>query len=306
MTRAKIGLLSLAAGLLLLACAEEDGSSQKIDWELDPCGFAEAPSGTIDIASFSDYFHGDIVAHISASLRPAPNPTFHEVLMEQGACRYYKSAIGTCDPACEGGEFCTVDDECVTYPATIGGGTLEITGLQEPIEIEPTSYSPGTYFGPTPLPGELFQPGDRIGARLEGDEFPALALGAEGVALMDTALTDNGYEMLDGQDAEITWTPGPSPDACVQLVINGFNQVHGAPLDNFIVCEGADTGSMTIPQAFVEEFPYGETPPVTEGFDWPHSELTRYTRNSADTEVGRAEIVVRSTAYFQPSHPDPN
>jgi hypothetical protein len=122
--------------------------------------------------------------------------------------------------------------------------------------------------------------------------------------LMDSELTESGYEMLDGTDAELSWTPGPDPEACVRLVLNGFNAVHGAPLGDVIVCEGTDTGTLVVPQTFVEEFPYGETPVVTEGYDWPHSELTRYTRNSVDTALGRAELVVRSSTYFQPSHPE--
>ena len=133
---------------------------------------------------------------------------------------------------------------------------------------------------------------------------PAAAIGAFGVEAMDTALTTDGFEMLDGQDAELTWTAGPDPAACVRLVINGFNDVHGAPLSDIIECETADTGSLIIPRSFVEEFPHGETPDVTEGYDWPHAELTRYTQNIVGTDGGQAKLVIRSTTYFQPSHPE--
>ena len=300
-----VNMFSVLLAAQSSSCADNGGSPEvTYDTDLDPCGFAEPAAGMIDISTFNDVFHGGIVAQIEARLQSTPNPSFHEVIMEEGDCRYFKAAIGSCSPACEGGDFCTVDGECVAYPALIGGGKLEITGLGDTIKIVPESWSPGLYLGPAGLPGELFLPGDSIGASLAGDDYPALALGAEGVALMDTELTTQGYEMLDGQDAEITWTPGPNPEACVRLVINGFNVAHGAPLDDIIVCEGTDTGSLVVPQAFVEEFPYGETPLLTDGFDWPHSQLTRYTRNSTDTEYGRAELVVSSTTYFQPSHPE--
>ena len=291
---------------LVWSCSGEGGSEPDVtyDWTLDECGFTEPAAATIDVASLSDVFHSGLVAQIEAQLRSGPGPAFHQVFMEEGDCRYYKSAIGTCDPPCGSGEACTVDDECAAYPESLSGGELRITGLGEPIVIEPEDYSPGTYFGPAQLPGELFLPGDEIGASLPGADFPELALGALGVELMGSELTQSGYEMLDGADAEITWNAGPDPEACVRLVINGFNAVHGAPLSDVIVCEGTDTGTMVVPQAFVEEFPYGETPVVTEGYDWPHSELTRYTRNSVDTEYGRAELVVRSSTYFQPSHPE--
>jgi hypothetical protein len=301
-------VLLLAASLAGagLACSEEGDQSDIVyDWTLDECGFTEPVAATIDIAELSDVFHGDVVAQIEAHLRGGPSPTFHEVFMEQGGCRYYKSAIGVCDPPCASGEACDIDGECVAYPESLSGGKLTITGLGEKIEIEPEDWSPGTYLGPAQLPGQPFEAGTEIGASLAGADFPELALGALGIETMDTELTHTGYELLDGQDAEITWAPGPDPAACVKLVINGLNEVHGAPLSDIIVCEGTDSGSLVVPQAFVEEFPYGETPIVTEGYDWPHSELTRYTRNSVVTEYGLAELVVRSSTYFQPSHPEP-
>jgi len=294
----------LLSGVSASCAGESEGEDVAYDWTLDECGFAEPAAGTIDVAELSDAFHGGVVSRIEASLRTGPSPLFHEVVMEDGDCRYYKSVVGSCDPPCGSGESCTADGDCVPYPESVSGGKLAITGLGDKIVIEPEDWSPGTYIGPDQLPAELFASGDEIGASLAGADFPALALGVLGVEAMDTELTQAGYEMLDGQDAEITWTPGPDPDACVQLVINGFNAVHGAPLSDIIVCEGSDTGSLSVPQAFVEEFPHGETPLVTEGYDWPHSELTRYSRNSTETELGRAELVVRSTTYFQPSHPE--
>jgi hypothetical protein len=299
-----LALIALAPAAWLSCSGADDDPAAEIDWTLDACGFTEPAAATIDVSEQSDVFHGSVFSEIGAELRSGPSPVFHEVSMESGGCRYYKAVTGSCDPPCESGEACSGDGECVAYPESISGGTLEITGLGDKIVVEPEDWSPGTYYGPAQLPAELFAAGDEIGARLAGADFPALALGANGVALLDTELTASGYELLDGQDAELTWTPGPDPEACVRLVINGFNAVHGAPLSDIIVCEGTDTGSLVVPQAFVEEFPYGATPEVTEGYDWPHSVLTRYTRNSAQTDYGRAELVVRSSTYFQPSHPE--
>ena len=153
------------------------------------------------------------------------------------------------------------------------------------------------------LPGHLFDSGAPVGATLPGEDFPAVSLGAVGVATMDTALTASGFEMVSGQDAELTWVPGPDLSACVQVALNGFDVTHGAPLSDIIWCEGQDTGSMVIPAAMVERFPMGKTPEVTSGYDWPHSELTRYTRRSQSTAQGLATLVVRSTTCFLLSHP---
>lgn len=284
-----------AVGLALVGCGANGDRS---------CGFSEPASATIDVSERNDVFHGRPFSRVEASLREGVNPSFHEVFMEEGQCRYLKAKIGNCDPPCISGETCSADDECVVFPEGISGGTLTITGLGDPLELSSADFSPGTYIGPAGLPNPLFAAGDPIKARLSGGDFPAVGLGANGVAQMDTELTASGFEMLDGEDALLAWTPGPDADVCIDVVINGFNAAHGAPLADIIVCRGTDTGSIEIPRSFVEEFPHGATPVVTEGHDWPHSELTRYTRNSVDTEQGRAELVVRSTTYFQLSHPE--
>jgi hypothetical protein len=307
----------LAAACLFYGCAgaggrdETDGGQDEIDAgtdeivvDLDPCGFADAPAALIDVSVRYDVFHSGAYARIEAKIQDGPYPTFHEVAMEEGGCRYLKVAYGNCDPACPNGEVCVIGDVCVPYPSDQYGGTLTIVGLGDPIELEPEDWSPGTYTGPAGLPADLFDSSDTVGADLAGDDFPALTLGAKGVATIDPDLTENGFEMVDSQDAEITWTPGPDPNACMRVVINGFNQAHGAPLADIIECEGPDTGSLTIPQSFVEEFPHGATPEVTSSYDWPHSELTRYTRSSKEVAEGPARLIVRSTAYFLTSHPE--
>jgi hypothetical protein len=270
---------------------------------LDPCGFPAATAATIDVSERFDLFHAGAFAKVGAAVRQSPEPSLHEVVLEEGECRYLRAALGFCDPPCGGAEQCTTDGECRPYPLLVSGGTLTLTGLGDTIEIEPEDFSPGTYVGPGGLPADLFDAEDVVGARLTGGDFPATSLAARGVASIDAGLTGSGVELLGGQDAEISWTPGPDPEACVQVVLNGFNQTHGAPLSDLIRCEGADDGSLVVPQALVEEFPIGEQPEVTESYDWPHSELTRYTRSTRVTGQGPAALVVRSTTYFLIRHP---
>ena len=295
--------------LTLLGCSE---SAEEVPVEdviprsdtLDPCGHRQASAALVDVSERSDIFHAEVFSRIEGKVQTHAAPVVHEVLMEAGGCRYMKLSFGTCDPGCAFDEVCTVDSVCLAEGSGLSAGTIEVEGLGESIEMTAASFSPGTYDTPRGLPADLFDEGDPIEVTLTGGEFPAAALVARGVAPMDTALTDTGYEMRDGQDAEVTWTPGTDPDACVQVIIKGKNDVHGAPLSDFIECEGPDSGSLKIPQALVEAFPKGETPDVTNGFDWPHSELTRYTRTSIDTAQGEAVLRVRSTTFFQISHPE--
>ena len=299
-------ILVLVAAAALAGCADEgaqDGPGEVVV-DLDPCGFADPPAALVDVSVSYDIYHPGAFARIEGTVRDGPLPVQHEVVMEEGGCRYLKASLGDCSPACGAGEFCTIDDVCVPYPIGVSGGTLTVLGLGDPIEITAEDWNPGMYVGPAGLPVDLFDSSDAVGAALSGGDFPAVTLGAKGVDPVEPDLVETGFEMVDGQDAEITWTPGADPEACVRAVLNGFNATHGAPLDDIIECEGTDTGSLAIPQALVEEFPHGETPEVTEGYDWPHSELSRYARSSEDVAAGPARLVVRSTAYFLMSHPE--
>jgi hypothetical protein len=299
-----VSLLS-AAGLV--ACtddetAQEDAGPVVVD--LDPCGFADPPAALVDVSINYDIYHSGAFARIEGLVQDGPYPTFYEIVHEEGGCRYLKAAFGSCDPMCPNGEVCVIGDVCVPYPNPLSGGTLTVSGLGEPIEIVAEDWNAGLYTGPAGLPADMFDSSDSVGAKFEGGDFPAVTMGAKGVDTINPDLVETEFEMVDGQDAQITWTPGADPEACIRVVLNGLNATHGAPLSDIIECEGPDTGSLAIPQAFVEDFPYGTTPEVTSGYDWPHSELTRYTRSSVDEAQGPARLLVRSTAYFLLSHPE--
>jgi hypothetical protein len=293
-----------AMGALLGCSGSGQGGSGDVVVDLDPCGFADPPAALVDVSISWDVYHSGAFARIEGLVQDGPYPTLHAVVMEEGGCRYLQVAYGTCDPACPNGEVCVVGDVCAPYPGALSGGTLTVDGLGAPIEIAAEDWNPGLYVGPAGLPVDLFDASDSVGARLSGGDFPAVALGAKGVDTIDPDLVENGFEMLDGADAVITWTPGADPDACVHVTLNGFNAIHGAPLGDIIECEGPDTGNLAVPQALVEAFPHGTTPEVTSGYDWPHSELTRYTRSSVDEPEGPARLLVRSTAYFLLDHPE--
>ena len=297
---------TFAATGALVGCSDQnahDGPGDVVV-DLDPCGFADPSAALVDVSISYDIYHSGAFARIEGLVQDGAYPTFHEVVMEEGGCRYLKVALGSCAPACPNGEACVAGDECVPYPNAVSGGTLTINGLGAPVEITAEDWNAGMYVGPAGLPVDLFDSSDSVGAKLAGGDFPAVSLGAKGVDPVDPALVEAGFEMIDGQGAQLTWTPGADPDACVRVVLNGFNATHGAPLSDIIECEGPDTGSLIVPQALVEEFPHGTTPEVTEGYDWPHSELTRYTRSSVDEPQGPARLLVRSTAYFLVSHPE--
>ncbi len=306
-TGAPLALLLALTATLVTGCSDtaaNDPGQVPTNTTQDACGFAVAAAATIDISERSDVWHDGFYARVEAQTGAGSEPNVHAVVVEAANCRLLELMYGECTSACAADEVCQSTGECAAEPEGLAAGTLRVSGLADAVAIESQSWSPGRYDSPSLLSADLFREGDTVQASLAGADFPGLILGARGVASMDPALTASGYVLTDGEDARLTWTPGPDPDACVSVTLKGRNAVHGAPLGSVIECFGPDTGSLTIPQAIVEAFPTGETPEVTNGYDWPHSELTRYTRTSLDTEHGPAVLTVRSTTYFQMSHPD--
>jgi len=265
------------------------------------CGFSDPEAARLEVGeTYID--GGGWSARVGGTVFDGPWPTYHVAQIEQGACRYLEFVQGFCDPPCDNFQFCNHLDECEDYPSGLSGGTLTFTGLGDDIVIPPDEWNVGYYWGPWDLPGDIFDEGDPIGASLTGADFPAVTLEAEGVAAMDTDIADALWPMVDGQDAEITWTPGTDPEACVRVLINGANNSHGMPLNHVIWCETEDTGAVTIPQALVEAFPLGSWPEICVGHDCPPSELVRYRRDAATVPQGIVELEVVSRIYFGYDH----
>ena len=204
------------------------------------------------------------------------------------------SAAGTCEQVWQDGA---------------AAGTLTVTTLADDIELsaDGSGYLVGHY-SEDGLPADMFAVGDPIGAGLSGDEFPPVAgLSARGVAPINTDMAGTWFVLQDGQDNEVTWSPGTDPDACIELVINGHNAAHGLPLDPILHCVSRDDGSLNIPQALVEAFTVGAwlgdfNDVSCLGMDCIPSEISRTTRHSVEAEPGPVELVVRSTTFFGWEH----
>ena len=287
--------------------ADDDATGD--DDATDSCDFPDPPAALISVSEtyrfYEDGAWSDVYSTVRGWLLDGPTPVYHQVVLEEGRCRYLTYDAALCNPPCDWDQYCSPAGECVPRPAGIWGGTLTISGLAQPIEIPPEAGT-GTYYGPYPLPDDLFEPQDPIGAELTGDVFPATLWEALGIEDMDRQIAEFGLDLDAGQDTVVTWTPGDVQDACVELWINGTSlgsMAHGMPLDDIIWCIGPDTGSLTVPQSLVETFPPGETPEnECFGFDCPKSELIRVFRHVQSTPYGPAELSVDSTVYFRYRH----
>ena len=298
---------ALLALLLLVACdrgtADDDDSTAEIPDHLDPCTFSDGARASVWAEEAFTYWEaeetglweGDLGAHVLSN----PDPLFYSLKWQENDCRVWWLDFGECEPECEHGELCTVDDECTTYPVGISGGTVTVEVPGDSYELQVWEHDPGRYYGPDDL-GDLFDPGDTVGVTISGDAFPAVTLQARGVQSMDESLAHDEWS-LPFDDKRVEWTPGDDPDACVRVSITSPTAGHGGPYRGMIECVTEDTGSLTIPAAIMVLFPESVCP-VIVGSDCHYSEITRFTRQTVQTDAGPAELSVRSTAHFWYDH----
>lgn len=243
------------------------------------------------------------VGEVLAGLRDGHDPQLYDLLLEEGRCRYFQLINGFCDPFCAWDEACNADSVCEPYPLSISSGTLSVEGLVIPLEIESVSeYLPGMYWQ-TDLPADLFEAGAAVVAHSTGGEFPPLFLEAHGVERIESDIGHDGLTLEEGTTATISWTPGPDPDAQVELLINGpTSQTHGGPLTDIILCAGTDSGEFTIPALMVDEFLQRTEMldcVMQMGVTCPDSLLSRTSRVGAEMEFGLAMLEVKSSATFR-------
>jgi len=289
-------LVLLVTLLWFPACLEQadddagDDDAGDDDSHEAPCAFLDPPAASITVEQHVT--EGDWSLYVTGQVRDGPAPAWHEVLVEDGACRYMVFLPGFCDPPCEYDEVCTGDGECVGWPAGLPAGTLTVEGLGASMALEAEDYDPGLYVGYTSLPLDQFGEGTPVAVALEGDDFPAVELEARGVDALDSGLSEAGLQWTDGQPATLTWTAGGDPEACVEIWLYTANTGHGLPITHVAQCVGADTGALVVPTEVTDPFPPWTTPEACAGVDCPYSELRRFTRSVADTAYGPAELVV--------------
>ena len=281
---------------------DDAGDDDDTGGGLTPCGFADGVAGTIEVYErLYSAADEDWRSSITGRIDEAPDPVVHEVAIDGGVCRYLQLDLGYCDPPCNYDEVCTPAGECQAWPAGLAAGDLSVEVAGQTFVLEAEEYNPGGYTTHEVLPDDLFAAGDPVRAELSGDVFPAVMLEAVGVAPLETELSANGVGIVAGEERTLTWTPGPDPGACVRSRLLGTNRYggHGMPLEAMVICETSDTGALTIPAQMISwmvlQGPFGM---MCVGYDCPPSDIERYTRAAAETEMGTVELRVHSHVTF--------
>ncbi len=220
-----------------------------------------------------------------------PDP-FAETARE-GHCRLLESALSFCDPACEWGEFC-LDGVCETYPGLRSAGALTLTGIAAvPVTVNPDEY--GNYSWDNP---DAFTV-SRLTLAAAGGVVPAFSL--EACAPPTITPVGDWSALMEaraaGADVTLTWS-APVAGARVYLRMTTGIGTHGGVSPVEIECEGPDTGTLTLPGAYLDAL-YADGWSCGECGD---NTLRRYF--AAETQAADATLQLRvmseTTFWFRP------
>jgi hypothetical protein len=249
------------------------------------------------------FFLEPVVGYVSA--RYAFTSVFLSFVAEEGGCVVSTYAPGFCD-ACAWDQACSSDDVCVDWPTLASLGTITVTGIWPGDEVLEENANEHLYFRPpgaaTLQDGDLDE-GMEISVVAAGGDVEGFSASVNTVAELETGWADDFVLTLnDTEDAIVTWTAGSSGDR-VRLVVTAANQCHGCPYTGVMVCEGPDTGSMTIPKGIIKEMPMIEPLEICVAQECPYAYLERFRSTTFPLGDGVAELRAADRVHFLVDHP---
>lgn len=276
--------------LLLVGCGGGDGTPDA-GGSPDaggPAADASAPPSLSEPPSYvriqtTTSGSGDVYGtSISAQFRRDVLEAYTEV-DRAGDCVLFESDLGFCQDPCDG--FCTSDGSCVPFPEQLSVGTLAVDGLSVPVAIDPAT---GNYYSYSDATLSA-TPGATVTASAPGEDLAAFEVAATVPApLRIPGLGD--LELAAGSDLVIEWTPEDA-GARVRLNLRSDTAGHGMYAPALILCDVADTGSLTVPQSLIDPF----TDPANWGCgDCIPSWIERYGHGSAGAGDDRVDLLVSS------------
>jgi hypothetical protein len=233
-----------------------------------------------------------------------PPLSFHEEAERAGSCRLLTYEPSLCDPACEDGQAC-LGGECVSHPAVVSAGVVELRVGPAVVELEPNivSFPAGDKFV-----GHYYWSTEEFGAEAVGPTLAVSASGADAPAFdLETCVseapvpTEDWSSLMEarapGEDVVLDWS-NPVATARIYLRMTTGIGTHGGISPVEIECEGRDTGTLTLPGAYLDAL-------YADGWSCGEcggNEVLRY--HATETEAGTSTIQLRAEAgasfYFLP------
>jgi hypothetical protein len=223
-------------------------------------------------------------ARLSGFFADAPPVRQHVAAETEGNCRMMRYTPSSCTPACAGDETC-VAGSCVAQPVRRGRGSLTWTWPDGTETVQPDGVL--SYFAE----GGATRHGT-TSITVDGLEL-SLPTATQPMPASDWAADINSRSA--GADVSLHWT-NPVEGARVRLHMTDCTGSHGGLAAAELECDGADTGELVLPGAFLD---------IMADADWTHGEcgshiFERYHRTEPTTESTRLETVGDAGFFWRP------
>ncbi|MFN2115035.1 MAG: hypothetical protein ACK2T6_04920 [Anaerolineae bacterium] len=278
----------LLTALLLGACGTGGATSEVTTDDGRPLGTADAANGKCESAERVGTFEvvlADGYTTVQGQVADGVDPSRVPVeLASEGGCRLVQPPRYQCEPRCDVGFTCGPDGACMPLPANVGVGTVTVAGLSAAVQM--TAGPPVYYYTMRgELPHPAVEPGATISLQADGAEAPGFSLQAKGIEPLSVAIESVSVEA--GSVSEVRWAPASVPGhSSIEISVHLSNH-GGTPA--WIACTTDDDGSFEVPADLVTRL-------LDLGYSgFPTVSVTRYTADTADTETGCVELLVRST-----------
>lgn len=288
---------------LLLTCAcpvsKGEGEGEGEGEGVVDVGDCEVVSAGGASASFDDadglftVRQGEGFADFSGAVADGPPLRFHTEASRTGSCRLLRYQASTCTPACDVGTAQCINGTCQAYPDRLRAGDIDVVmdGVSHTVSVDGTDGYFASFTAPAQRQVALHAQGDEVGAF----DLQACAVAAPEPTEDWSALMD---ARVDGADVTLSWSPH-NPLARVSLRMTTGVGTHGGIAHAEIECDDVDTGSLTIPGAYLDEI-YAEGWSCGECGD---NTLFRYHRGDVDVDDVTVRLRVQSgTGFFH--HPN--
>lgn len=288
--------------LLLLACPKAEDSAETGVDASDPATVALAGACALDL-DFGGFavIDEDTETTVDGAVADAVVPiTILEEIGSDGDCRLMRRNNPHCEAACDPGQTCDWEGECVTYPAKQDLGTVTLEGLVQPVEMEPV-FPGNTYFN-TSLPHPAMTPGELVTLRMPGGLYGPARL--YGVAVDPLSGLAQEWVVEAGVDLTVSWDTPTASVVRSEIFISVNIDQHGAS-PGTLMCVFEDDGEGVVSGALLEEL-------VSVGVTgFPSGLIERRTLDSApaaqgcmDFKVGSKRIVSVDVLGFTPCTSD--
>lgn len=212
-----------------------------------------------------------------------PSSVLEELSAEEG-CVLLRRNNPYCEPACDPGETCDFEGNCLPWPANQDLGTVTLTGLSAPVEME--AVFPGNTYYDTSLQAPLFEPGALITLRMPGGAYGPATL--YGVGLEPLISLDQEWAVEAGRALAIHWQAPAGAVSRGQIALSLNIDQHGIS-PGTLRCSFEDDGEGTVPAAILQAL-------VDTGVTgFPRGTLERRTQDRAAAGPGCMDFTVSST-----------